>query len=108
MGTRGVILSAIMAMGLALAGSHLAHAQSYPNRLIKIVVPFPPGGPSDVAVRLVTQPLASKLGQSVIVENLPGAAGDGPALRPWRRQVRMATRCCWAAPIPTPSRSRCT
>ena len=62
MGTRGVILSAIMAMGLALAGSHLAHAQSYPNRLIKIVVPFPPGGPSDVAVRLVTQPLASKLG----------------------------------------------
>ena len=75
MGAKGVVLSAMMAMGFALAGSHLAHAQSYPDRLIKIVVPFPPGGPSDVAARLVTQPLASKLGQSVIVENLPGAGG---------------------------------
>jgi len=52
-----------------------ARAQSYPDRLIKIVVPYPPGGPADVAARLVTQPLSSKLGQSVIVENQAGAGG---------------------------------
>ena len=75
MGTKAFALSAIVAVSLAAAGTHPANAQSYPERLIKIVVPFPAGGPSDVAARLVTQPLSSKLGQSVIVENLPGAGG---------------------------------
>ena len=75
MGTKAFVLSAIVAVSLAVTGSHPANAQSYPERLIKIVVPFPAGGPSDVAARLVTQPLSSKLGQSVIIENLPGAGG---------------------------------
>ena len=75
MGTKAFALSAIVAVSLAVTGSHPANAQSYPERLIKIVVPFPAGGPSDVAARLVTQPLSSKLGQSVIMENLPGAGG---------------------------------
>jgi tripartite-type tricarboxylate transporter receptor subunit TctC len=52
-----------------------AQAQSFPNRLIKIVVPYPAGGPSDVAARLIAQPLTMNLGQSVIIENLPGAGG---------------------------------
>jgi tripartite-type tricarboxylate transporter receptor subunit TctC len=43
--------------------------------LIKIVVPYPPAGPADVAARLVTQPMSSRLGQNVIVENQPGAGG---------------------------------
>jgi tripartite-type tricarboxylate transporter receptor subunit TctC len=59
----------------ALACAALGQAQPFPNRLIKIVVPFPPGGPSDVAARLVAQPLTATLGQSVIIENLPGAGG---------------------------------
>jgi tripartite-type tricarboxylate transporter receptor subunit TctC len=75
MGTKAFALSAIAAVSLAVTVSHPANAQSYPERLIKIVVPFPAGGPSDVAARLVTQPLSSKLGQSVIIENLPGAGG---------------------------------
>ena len=75
MGTKAFVLYAIVAVSLAVTGSHPANAQSYPERLIKIVVPFPAGGPSDVAARLVTQPLSSKLGQSVIIENLPGAGG---------------------------------
>jgi tripartite-type tricarboxylate transporter receptor subunit TctC len=72
---RGIFLSVIVAAGLALAGADPAAAQPFPNRMIKIVVPFPPGGPSDVAARLVAQPLTAKLGQTVIIENLPGAGG---------------------------------
>jgi tripartite-type tricarboxylate transporter receptor subunit TctC len=72
---KGIFLSVTAAISLALAGVHPAAGQSYPVRPIKIVVPYPPGGPSDVAARLVSQPLAAKLGQSVIIENLPGAGG---------------------------------
>jgi tripartite-type tricarboxylate transporter receptor subunit TctC len=52
-----------------------SHAEGYPERTIKIVVPFPAGGPTDVAARLVAQSLSSRLGQSVIVENHAGAGG---------------------------------
>jgi tripartite-type tricarboxylate transporter receptor subunit TctC len=69
---KGVCLAVVAAVGFAALDQ--AQAQSFPNRLIKIVVPYPPGGPSDVAARLVAQPLAI-LGQSVIIENLAGAGG---------------------------------
>jgi len=75
MRTKRMFLTAIVAVGIGLAGASLASAQSYPDRLIKIVVPYPPGGPADVAARLVTQPLSTRLGQSVIVENQPGGGG---------------------------------
>jgi tripartite-type tricarboxylate transporter receptor subunit TctC len=71
--TKGVFLAVLAAVSLAASGQ--VEAQSFPNRLIKIVVPYPPGGPSDVAARLVAQPLTANLGQSVIIENLPGAGG---------------------------------
>jgi tripartite-type tricarboxylate transporter receptor subunit TctC len=51
------------------------HAQSYPNRTIKLVVPFPAGGATDNAARLVAQRLQGSLGQSVIIENQGGAGG---------------------------------
>jgi tripartite-type tricarboxylate transporter receptor subunit TctC len=57
------------------ASSWPGNAESYPARPIKIVVPFPAGGPTDVAARLVAQSLPSRLGQSVVVENLAGAGG---------------------------------
>jgi tripartite-type tricarboxylate transporter receptor subunit TctC len=52
-----------------------AYAKPYPERPIKIIVPFPPAGPTDIVARLIAQSLASRLGQSVIVENLVGAGG---------------------------------
>lgn len=52
-----------------------SHAAGYPERTIKIIVPFPAGGPTDVAARLIAQSLATKFGKGVVVENHPGAGG---------------------------------
>ena len=49
--------------------------QSYPNKVIKIVVPFPAGGPTDLVARLAGQCLSSALGQNAIIENVAGAGG---------------------------------
>jgi tripartite-type tricarboxylate transporter receptor subunit TctC len=70
---KGMFLAALAAISLAALDQ--AEAQPFPSKLIKIVVPYPPGGPSDVAARLVAQPLTANLGQSVLIENLPGAGG---------------------------------
>ena len=56
--------------------AHFAHAQApYPTRSVTMIVPFPPGGGTDVGARLVAQKLSAKWGQSVVVENRAGAAG---------------------------------
>jgi tripartite-type tricarboxylate transporter receptor subunit TctC len=60
---------------LAVAFAAPVYAQSYPSKPIKLVVPFGPGGPTDVAARIVAQVLPSALGQSVVIENRPGAGG---------------------------------
>jgi tripartite-type tricarboxylate transporter receptor subunit TctC len=69
-----VILSAVAATSLCLSAAGQVKAQSYPTRLIKLVVPNPPGGPSEIVIRTLAERLSSSLGQSVIVENRPGGA----------------------------------
>jgi tripartite-type tricarboxylate transporter receptor subunit TctC len=65
--------------GLALAiiaGSPAAQAQTYPSRQITLVVPFPPGGSTDAAARIMAERMRVSLGQPVIVENIGGAGGS--------------------------------
>lgn len=74
--TRRTLLAALTAGGAALAlqtGSALA--QAFPAKQIRIVVPYPAGGPTDALARIVANELQIALGQNVIVENKPGASG---------------------------------
>src|SRR5579872_4494526 len=67
---------AVIAGGLALLAGGAARAAEYPERPIRLVVPFPPGGPTDVVGRIVAAQLSEVLGQQVIVDNKAGAGGN--------------------------------
>ena len=72
MATRRNVLTVIAGAALPLAvGGSLRAQQTYPNRPIKLIVPFPPGGPIDTMARLVGEELTTSLGQ-IVVENRPG------------------------------------
>jgi tripartite-type tricarboxylate transporter receptor subunit TctC len=69
-------LTGIVAAGIAAAAAVAAHAQgAYPDKVIKMIVPAPPGGQTDVLARLLAQKMQQALGQSVIIDNRPGAGG---------------------------------
>src|SRR5260221_12867339 len=59
--------------GLLFAGS--AWSQAYPNRAVKVVVPWPPGQATDIAARVVADKLQQALGQPFVIDNRPGAGG---------------------------------
>jgi tripartite-type tricarboxylate transporter receptor subunit TctC len=64
-----------IALAILFVAEAPAQAQHYPDKAIKLVVPFGPGGPTDVAARLIAQVVPTKLGQSVVIENRAGAGG---------------------------------
>lgn len=64
-------------LGLALAlSTQMASAQNFPDRTITLVVPNPPGGLVDTSARLLSEPLSRVIGQTVVVDNKPGASGN--------------------------------
>jgi tripartite-type tricarboxylate transporter receptor subunit TctC len=70
------VIVRIAALCAAVFVASAAFAQNYPSRLVRIIVPFPAGGPTDVMARLIGQKLSERLGQQFIIENIAGAAGN--------------------------------
>jgi tripartite-type tricarboxylate transporter receptor subunit TctC len=66
----------VVALALTAIGIACAQAQTYPTRQITLVVPFPPGGSTDVAARIIAERMRAPLGQPVIIENIGGAGGS--------------------------------
>lgn len=65
------------AAALVLAGTSLPlRAKEWPTRPVRIIVPYPPGGSSDIIARSISEPLSAAIGQTVVVENKPGANGN--------------------------------
>jgi tripartite-type tricarboxylate transporter receptor subunit TctC len=77
-------LLTLSALTLATAAAGSAFAQAYPNKVIKLQVPFAPGGTTDIVARVISEPLGKALGQNVIVENKAGGGGVVGALETTR------------------------
>jgi tripartite-type tricarboxylate transporter receptor subunit TctC len=73
---KSVAISALMLLLMAAQATATAHAEDYPARVIKIVVPFPAGGTADVMPRVIAEWLSRKWGRTAIVENHTGAGGN--------------------------------
>jgi tripartite-type tricarboxylate transporter receptor subunit TctC len=74
--TRKALFRLAAAAPVLICAMTAAHAQTYPARTIRIVVPFPPGGTSDILSRTIGQKLTEEWGQQVLTDNRPGAAGN--------------------------------
>src|SRR5208282_1448863 len=65
-------LAALVLCGVALAG----RAEDYPSKPIRFIVPWPPGGGADVSARIIGQRVGELIGQSLVIDNRPGAGGN--------------------------------
>src|SRR5256714_13036297 len=72
---RSLALMTALLAGAVLAATSPAQAQTYPSRTVHLVVPYAAGGTGDIVARVIADKLAGVLGQSVVVENRPGASG---------------------------------
>ena len=70
-----VVAASALAIGLLFALSSNAHAQNWPQKSVRFIVPFPPGGATDISARMLGQKLTEIWGQTVVIENRGGAGG---------------------------------
>src|ERR1700741_1553202 len=74
--TRRRLMELTAAFAASTAVAHNVQAQAYPNRTIRLIAPFPPGGGTDSAARIVAARLSELLGQQVVIDNRPGAGSN--------------------------------
>ena len=89
---RGCLLAAALGTALALSPAQPAHAQSYPAKPIKLILPFAAGGAGDTFARPLAQALSQSLGQPVVIENI-AAPPPSSAPRSQRGRRPTAIRC---------------
>jgi tripartite-type tricarboxylate transporter receptor subunit TctC len=80
--TRVAIYCRCFAFACAVFASASSHAQDYPSHPVRVIVPFSPGGAVDGPIRVIAQEMSKRLGQSVVIENRPGAGATMGLLAP--------------------------
>ena len=93
---RSMFVSLAVTFLPALLTALPAHAaeDSYPSRTIRWIVPYPPGGTTDILARIMAQRLSERVGQQVVVDNR-GGAGNNIGTDIALKRNPTATRCCW-------------
>jgi tripartite-type tricarboxylate transporter receptor subunit TctC len=79
-GRRSVWAITLCGLVAGWASAAPVHADDYPSRPITLIVPFPPGGSSDIVMRLLSQKVSERLKQPIVIDNRPGAAGNVAAM----------------------------
>jgi tripartite-type tricarboxylate transporter receptor subunit TctC len=90
---RSTMAFVMVLLALSWLSAAGARAQDFPTRVIRVVVAFPAGGPTDFVARILADKLKPLLGQSVVVENKPGANGAISCSSP--RSARSRSRRIW-------------
>lgn len=85
-----ILTGILLAIAAALSSSIVL---AYPNQPVRVIVPFPAGGPTDIQARIISQRLSERLGQPFIVENKRGAGGTSGPSWPLRKRGTV-TPCC--------------
>jgi tripartite-type tricarboxylate transporter receptor subunit TctC len=71
-----MLLRLFVVLFLAAIMSVEAHAQAFPSKSMRLILPFPPGGPTDLLGRALAQKLGEQMGQTMVADNWPGAGGN--------------------------------